>query len=73
MYATDLGRTASHFYIKYDTVEVFNEMFKSVMAEDKVFEMVAKAQEFEQVKVRAKCCLQETVQILIHWKQMNIL
>ena len=22
MFATDLGRTASHFYIKYDTVEV---------------------------------------------------
>ena len=22
MYPTDLGRTSSHFYIKYDTVEV---------------------------------------------------
>lgn len=22
LYATDLGRTASHYYIKYDTVEV---------------------------------------------------
>jgi len=22
MYSTDLGRTASHFYIKFDTVEV---------------------------------------------------
>ena len=22
--ATDMGRTASHYYVKYDTIEVFN-------------------------------------------------
>ncbi|ELT88015.1 hypothetical protein CAPTEDRAFT_159536 [Capitella teleta] len=49
---TDVGRTASHYYIKYDTVEVVNEMFGQVMSEDKVFEMVSKSQEFEQIKVR---------------------
>ncbi|KAK2190751.1 hypothetical protein NP493_71g05055 [Ridgeia piscesae] len=52
MYSTDLGRTASHFYIKFDTVEIFNDMFKPMMTEDKVLEMVSKAQEFEQIKVR---------------------
>ena len=51
LYATDLGRTSSHFYIKHDTVEVVNELFKSVMTEDKVLDMVSKAQEFEQIKV----------------------
>ena len=27
-YSTDQGRIASHFYIKYDTVEVINENFR---------------------------------------------
>ena len=26
LHATDLGRTASHFYVKYDTIEVRNEV-----------------------------------------------
>ena len=26
--ATDLGRTSSHFYVKYNTIEVFNELLK---------------------------------------------
>lgn len=49
---TDLGRTASHFYIKYDTVEVFNEMLKPVMNESEVLDMMANAHEFQQLKVR---------------------
>ena len=27
-YSTDQGRIASHFYIKYDTIEVINDNFK---------------------------------------------
>ncbi|XP_054270395.1 activating signal cointegrator 1 complex subunit 3 [Macrosteles quadrilineatus] len=53
---TDLGRTASHYYIKYDTVEVFNEdmnMTSDCVMDDKaIFAMISKAQEFEQLKVR---------------------
>lgn len=51
----DLGRTASHYYIKYDTVEVFNEVIRndgSIMNDTDIFSMVSKAQEFEQLKVR---------------------
>ncbi len=54
MYSTDLGRIASHFYIKYDTVEVFNEMFKTHSTEADVFAMVSHSQEFQQVKVQFK-------------------
>ncbi|OWF45882.1 Activating signal cointegrator 1 complex subunit 3 [Mizuhopecten yessoensis] len=50
--STDLGRIASHFYIKYDTVEVINENLKSLMTEADVFAMVSKSQEFDQIKVR---------------------
>jgi hypothetical protein len=31
--------------------QVINEMFQNVMSEDKILEMVSKAQEFEQIKV----------------------
>lgn len=51
MYSTDLGRIASNFYIKYDTVEVFNEMFKAFITEADIFAMVSHSQEFQQVKV----------------------
>lgn len=50
--STDLGRIASHFYIKYDTVEVINDNLKSLMTEADVFAMVSKSQEFDQIKVR---------------------
>ncbi|XP_037940900.1 activating signal cointegrator 1 complex subunit 3 [Teleopsis dalmanni] len=49
---TDLGRTASYFYIKYDTVEIFNELLKPFMSEADIFGMISRAQEFEQLKVR---------------------
>lgn len=49
---TDLGRTASHFYIKYDTIEVFNELLKPIMNESEVLNMMANASEFQQLKVR---------------------
>ncbi|GAB0096726.1 activating signal cointegrator 1 complex subunit 3 [Sergentomyia squamirostris] len=49
---TDLGRTASHFYVKYDTVEVFNEMMRPLLTEAEILEMMSHAQEFQQLKVR---------------------
>ncbi|EDO46714.1 predicted protein [Nematostella vectensis] len=50
--ATDLGRTASHFYIKYDTIEEFNERFRPDLAMPEILEMLSHAGEFEQIKVR---------------------
>ena len=50
--ATDLGRTSSHFYVKYNTIEVFNELLKPVMNEKDLLATISKAQEFEQLKVR---------------------
>jgi len=38
---TDLGRTASHFYVKHNTIEVFNEMLKPIMTDGEVINMVA--------------------------------
>jgi len=47
-----MGRTASHFYIKYDTIENFNELVSPVMTPDMVLMMICRATEFEQLKVR---------------------
>ncbi|XP_076382118.1 activating signal cointegrator 1 complex subunit obelus [Megalopta genalis] len=49
---TDLGRIASHFYLKYHTVEIFNELMKPIMNEAEILAMISKSQEFEQLKVR---------------------
>ncbi|KMQ96180.1 activating signal cointegrator 1 complex subunit 3 [Lasius niger] len=50
--ATDLGRIASHYYLKYDTIEIFNELQKLIMTEAEILAMVTRAQEFNQLKVR---------------------
>lgn len=49
---TDMGRTASHFYIKYYTIMSFNELLKPAMTDDEILELVSQAQEFNQLKVR---------------------
>ncbi|CAG2119029.1 unnamed protein product, partial [Medioppia subpectinata] len=49
---TDLGRTASHYYIKYDTIMKFNELISDMMDERAIFAMIATAQEFDQLKSR---------------------
>lgn len=49
---TDLGRTASNFYIRYESIEVYNELFRPNMTEADILAMVAKSQEFEQIKIR---------------------
>ncbi|OCT80431.1 activating signal cointegrator 1 complex subunit 3 [Xenopus laevis] len=50
--STDLGRTSSHFYIKYNTIETFNELFDAHKTEGDIVAIVSKAEEFEQIKVR---------------------
>ncbi|CAF93355.1 unnamed protein product, partial [Tetraodon nigroviridis] len=50
--STDLGRTASHFYIRYNTMETFNENLNSQQTEAEILNTVSKAEEFEQLKVR---------------------
>lgn len=52
MHITDLGRIASQFYIKYDTVEIFNEFLKSVMNEGDILAVISQSTEFAQLKVR---------------------
>jgi len=50
--ATDLGRTSSHFYIRFETIEVFNEKFLASMTEADLFGLISLSTEFENIKVR---------------------
>lgn len=51
--STNLGRTASHFYIKHATMERFNELMeRRTLTEADVLAAVSKAQEFDQLQVR---------------------
>lgn len=52
LHSTDMGRVASQYYIKYDTVEVFNEFLKTVMNEADILAVISKSSEFQQLKVR---------------------
>ncbi|XP_042220102.1 activating signal cointegrator 1 complex subunit 3-like [Homarus americanus] len=52
LHITDMGRVASQFYIKYDTVEIFNEFLKAVMNEADILAVISQSSEFSQLKVR---------------------
>ncbi|OZC07839.1 Sec63 domain protein [Onchocerca flexuosa] len=54
---TDLGRIASNYYIKYETVEVFMNgvgglKLEAFMSDDMILSLIALATEFGQIKVR---------------------
>lgn len=49
--STDLGRTASYYYINYDTVQLFNNCIEPFMTEKELLDMIAQADEFTQLKV----------------------
>nr|XP_057909252.1 activating signal cointegrator 1 complex subunit 3 isoform X2 [Doryrhamphus excisus] len=67
--STDLGRTSSHFYIKYNTIETFNELFNSQRTEADILSIVSKAEEFEQLKVREEE-MEELEQLLCNYCEL---
>lgn len=49
---TDLGRVASHYYIKHGTIEAFNAMLTSQLSDSDALHVLCSAAEFDQLKVR---------------------
>ena len=49
---TELGRTASHFYLSVETVEMFNEQNAPTQNESDILHTLCCAAEFSQIKVR---------------------
>lgn len=65
--ATDLGRIASHFYIKYETIMRYNEILADKhdqLEPHEILGLIAEAQEFQQIKFR-----EEEAQELDHLRQ----
>lgn len=59
MLFVDIGRTASYFYIKYDTMQLFVEKMNAgsdnnmnALSDADIIALMSQAQEFEQLKVR---------------------
>eukprot|EP00898_Chlorokybus_atmophyticus_P000832 jgi/Chlat1/174/Chrsp1S03247 len=52
LYATELGRVASHFYIRHASVQVYNEMLRQHLSEAEVLHMMCHSSEFENIVVR---------------------
>ncbi|KAJ3862945.1 Sec63-domain-containing protein [Lentinula novae-zelandiae] len=49
---TDLGRIAARYYIQYQSIENFNEIFRPKMSEADVLGMLSKSTEFNQIQMR---------------------
>lgn len=52
LYVTELGRVASHYYVRHKTVVEFNERLRPQMSEAEVLDLIASSAEFEQMNVR---------------------
>ncbi|KAJ1675795.1 activating signal cointegrator 1 complex subunit 3 [Spiromyces aspiralis] len=48
----DLGRIASWYYLRFDSVRVFNEMMRSTMTEADALAMLSVSKEFDNIRVR---------------------
>ncbi|GAA5924697.1 uncharacterized protein JCM15063_005710 [Sporobolomyces koalae] len=49
---TDLGRIASRYYIRNDSIEIFNKLFRPAMSEADILGLIASSVEFAQIQVR---------------------
>eukprot|EP01135_Chromosphaera_perkinsii_P001316 Nk52_evm43s164 gene=Nk52_evmTU43s164 len=67
--ATDLGRTASNFYIKHETIELFNEKFKAYSGEENILNMISQSQEFDNIQVRED----EMKELEKHYKEHTVM
>ena len=49
---TDLGRIASHYYIKHSTIQAFNHMLAPHLSDPDAVHVLCSSAEFDQLKVR---------------------
>ena len=52
LYVTELGRVASHYYIRHQSMITFNEMLAPHVSEATVLAMISMSSEFEQMMLR---------------------
>ena len=50
--STDLGRVAAHYYVNWETAEMFSSKLKPDMSDSEIIELIGNAHEFSQLKCR---------------------
>eukprot|EP01134_Creolimax_fragrantissima_P000312 CFRG0312T1 len=50
--STDIGRTASYFYLRHESIEMYNKEFIPHMTESNILNLISKFIEFENIQVR---------------------
>jgi len=49
---TALGRIASNYYIRCESIEVYNNMLNPILEDEEIYKMFTESQEFKQIKLR---------------------
>ncbi len=51
-YSTDVGRVASHYYLHFESIELYNNLLTPTMSDEEILHLLAASKEFTQIKVR---------------------
>ena len=51
-YSTDVGRVASHYYLHFESIEMYNELLTPIMTDEDVLHLLASSKEFAAIKTR---------------------
>src|SRR5260221_12946710 len=54
--STELGRIASHYYVTYNSMSVYNQHLRSTMSQLELFSVFALSNEFKLIAVRHEVC-----------------
>ena len=52
LYVTELGRVASHFYIRRSSIETFNELLRPHVNEEDIVSIISRSSEFDNLAIR---------------------
>ena len=55
-HSTELGRIASHYYVTYNSMSVYNQHLRSSMSQLELFRVFALSNEFKLIPVRQEVC-----------------
>jgi pre-mRNA-splicing helicase BRR2 len=54
--STELGRIASHYYVTYNSISVYNQHLRPTMSQLELFRVFALSNEFKLIPVRQEVC-----------------
>jgi pre-mRNA-splicing helicase BRR2 len=55
-HSTELGRIASHYYVTYNSMSVYNQHLRPTMSQLELFRVFALSNEFKLIPVRQEVC-----------------